>query len=172
MVACSDDDPAPMMNTLDVSITSTSDAECGESTGSIMASATGASGSVSFAIDGNNFQNSGTFDNLPPGEYVVTAKDQEGNTGVSDPMMVLSGVSFSTAIQPIIDANCAVSGCHDGSRSDIPNWSIKNNVLSNASKIKSRTTAKTMPPPNSGRSITDEQISLIACWVDDGAPDN
>lgn len=80
-------------------------------------------------------------------------------------------VSYANDIRPILDANCQVSGCH-GSNSGIPSWATYNDVSANASTIKSRTSAKTMPPSSSGKSLTDEQIQLIADWVDEGALNN
>lgn len=176
MSSCSDEeeDPMPTNRSITVNVTGTSNASgCEEATGSLMATAMSDNGgSFSYSIDGNNFQNSGSFSNLLPGEYTVTARDEDGNIGTSEPVMILSGVSFAATIQPIINANCAISGCHDGNRGDIPDWSVKSNVIANASNIKSQTSSKNMPPPDSGGSLTDEQIALIACWVDDGAPDN
>jgi hypothetical protein len=51
-------------------------------------------------------------------------------------------------------------------------WSIKSNVIANASKSKKQISAKAMPPSSAGSSLTDEQIVFIACWVDEGALDN
>jgi len=173
--ACGEEDePGPVDESIMVNITNNTNAGgCGEMNGSLTATATSDnSDSFTFSVDGNNFQSSGSFNNLAPGEYTVTARDEDGNIGTSDPVRVLSGVSFAATIQPIINTNCAISGCHDGSRGDTPDWSDKSNVIANASRIKSQTSAKTMPPSSSDRSLTDEQIDLIACWADDGAPDN
>jgi hypothetical protein len=79
--------------------------------------------------------------------------------------------SYSMDIRPILDANCQVSGCH-GSNASLPSWATYETVSANASLIKSKTSDKIMPPPSSGGSLTDEQIQLIADWVDDGALNN
>ncbi|MCX8489943.1 MAG: 2-polyprenyl-6-methoxyphenol hydroxylase, partial [Cyclobacteriaceae bacterium] len=71
-------------------------------------------------------------------------------------------------IKPIIDTNCAISGCHvsGGIRTDLSQLSV---IQSSASSIKTRTGNKSMPI---GRTLTQAQIDQIACWVDDGALNN
>lgn len=82
-----------------------------------------------------------------------------------------SVISFSSDIQPIIQNNCAVSGCHvsNTSQADF----TKNEIIeSNANSIKSRTSNGTMPPPGSGLTLSKKQIDAIACWVDNGGKIN
>ncbi len=168
--SCSKDDPEPT-SAVTINIDSTTDADgCDSSNGNIVVSATGGDGNFTYSIDNNNFQSSNTFNNLAPGDYEITAKDGEGKTATAE-AKILSGVSLSNAIIPIINANCAVSNCHDGSQS-IPNFTVKSNIISRAGNIRSLTGSKTMPPPSSGRSLTDSEIALIDCWVNDGAADN
>jgi hypothetical protein len=80
-------------------------------------------------------------------------------------------VSYANDIRPILDTNCQVSGCH-GSNAGIPSWATYETVSANAANIKSKTGDKIMPPATSGKSLTDEQIQMIADWVDDGAQNN
>lgn len=84
------------------------------------------------------------------------------------PVFDCTGVTWSTAISPIISSSCAISGCH------VPGTGRQNflfdaNVQANASEIKIRTGNRTMPKVGS---LTDQQISQIACWVDAGAAIN
>ena len=80
-------------------------------------------------------------------------------------------VSLSSDVQSIISSNCAISGCHvSGARS--PNLSEKQNIISQASRIKQRTASRSMPPPGSGITLTDEEIATLGCWADQGANDN
>ncbi|NNV58023.1 beta strand repeat-containing protein, partial [Limnovirga soli] len=53
---------------------------CGNNEGRIQVTANGGTGSLDFSIDGVNFQGSGTFNKLPPGDYVVTVRDANGCT--------------------------------------------------------------------------------------------
>jgi len=80
-------------------------------------------------------------------------------------------VSYISDIRPILDTNCQVSGCH-GSNPGIPSWATYETVSASAGSIKSRTGSGSMPPASSGKSVTDEQVQLIADWVDDGAQNN
>ena len=79
--------------------------------------------------------------------------------------------TYSQVIQPIIAANCALSGCHDGGNT-LPNWTIFDNVQANAQLIKTRTSNRTMPPSNASVNLTAQEIDDIACWVDSGAQNN
>jgi len=83
-----------------------------------------------------------------------------------------NSVTFSGDIQPIIVANCALSGCHDGSNPSLPDWTVFSNVQSKAQLIKFRTGNRTMPPSNAGVQLTSDEIDAISCWVDDGALNN
>lgn len=82
-----------------------------------------------------------------------------------------SGASFSLSIAPIIDANCAVTGCHINGQQQ-PTLISYEQISSYAGKIKLRTSNGTMPPPESGNRLEQLEIDKIACWVDDGALDN
>ncbi len=60
------------------------------------------------------------------------------------------------------------SDCH-GMNSSIPNWEIFSEVQSNAALIKTKTRDRSMPKIGS---LTQSQIDLITCWVDQGAKNN
>lgn len=80
-------------------------------------------------------------------------------------------VSLSGDVLPIIQANCAIEGCHV-TGTGLPDYTSKQTVLELASRIKTRTGNGTMPPANAPTSLTLEEINTIACWVDQGAEDN
>lgn len=82
-------------------------------------------------------------------------------------------VSFTLNIKPIITNYCATSGCHVlGAQS--PNFSDDNEVKSQADggRIKARLIDQNDMPPAGNASPTSEEISLIKCWLDAGAPLN
>ncbi|WPP49331.1 SprB repeat-containing protein [Catalinimonas niigatensis] len=149
---------------------STTSSECGETEGSIVIDASGGTAPYSYSLDGENFQSENEFSALTSGNYTLTVKDANGCT-TELTANVNSGISFSARISDIISTNCAVSGCHVAGTGRL-NFNEKSNILDNANTIKSRTGSKVMPPPDSGRSLSDDQIQAIACWVDDGAIDN
>lgn len=114
----------------------------------------------------DNYQASNVWGNLAAGRHSIWVEDANRCFfGVY--VQVSSGVSFSETIKPIIDNNCAVGGCHDGTQS--PDLTTFNGIKANATAIKAVTTDKSMPLNNS---LSPDQINQIACWVDDGALNN
>lgn len=75
--------------------------------------------------------------------------------------------SYQTQIDPVISQNCAVSGCHADLQEPLLN--DVNAVQNFASKINNVVQNGTMPPTGS---LSDEDINLINCWINQGALDN
>lgn len=247
MVACTNDSEEPDPGTLcndgpQLSLVSQTNTSCGLAVGSIVVNATGGSGTLSFSIDGLNFQTSGEFNNLAANNYSVMVKDgnnctdeisvvvgndngvnfninstdagcktsngtitisasggprpysyklDAGGTYQSDSVFTNlaagdyeifvkdandcesnqsttlgTGIQFS-AVKSLVQTNCAISGCYAGTVS--PNLSTDAGIQNNAGRVKARTSAGTMPPPSSGKSLSTQEKERIACWVDDGA---
>ena len=81
---------------------------------------------------------------------------------VCDPLL-----NWQDDILPIMKESCATSGCHDGiSRRD---WTDYNEVKRYATSIKQRTVDRSMP--FDGPPLSQDEVNLIACWVDAGAPE-
>ena len=76
--------------------------------------------------------------------------------------------SFQTEIKPIVDANCAVSGCHV-SNAQSPPLASYTEIKNKANRVKATTGATSMPKNGT---LTAQQIKLIADWVDAGSPNN
>jgi hypothetical protein len=113
----------------------------------------------------NNF-----FGNLKADIYAITIKDAAScitNLNITIEQ-VNTNTSWTNDILPIIKANCAVNGCHDGkTRID---YRLYPNALKNAPNIKLYTQDGRMP--FDGLALSQSQIDLIACWVNEGAPEN
>ena len=169
-ISCSNPGSTPDCEAPVLTITATIGTLCGSSNGSITATASGGQGKLTFSKDGLSFQESGNFTNLLSGIYAITVRDESGCTA-SKAATVFTGISFAAFIKPIIDNNCAVAGCHVAG-TGLPNWTILSEIQLRASGIKALTGSRVMPPPGSNRSLTDQQIERIACWVNDGAIDN
>ncbi|MEP5613416.1 MAG: hypothetical protein ABJP45_14285 [Cyclobacteriaceae bacterium] len=150
---------------------SSSESDCGDDNGTISANATGGNNVYTFSLDGGASQDSGQFGGVPSGSHSVVVTDGTGCSATLS-IVVNTDVSWSSDIMPIINSNCAVSGCHNVDDSSIPNWTNLSEVQNNASNIKTRTGNKSMPEAGSGLTLTDDEIELIACWVDDGARNN
>ena len=92
----------------------------------------------------------------------------------------LPKISFSARILPIIQSNCAKSGCHDGEEQfSLNNFEqIKNKVKSgnpHQSELYNNMIylddARVMPPPPD-QPLTEEQLKLIYTWILQGAENN
>ncbi len=79
-------------------------------------------------------------------------------------------VSLATEVMPLLLAECTFSGCHNGDNGSSRDWTNKANVLAKAGAIKARTQNGSMP--RSPGALSQNEIDLIACWVDNGALDN
>lgn len=82
-----------------------------------------------------------------------------------------STASLANDIMPILQQNCAISGCHV-SGTGRANFTVKATVIQFASQIRANTQSGVMPPSSSGQTITEAEKSLISCWVSNGAKDN
>jgi len=165
---CTDELSVSIENTGGVNLTEviTNNAGCGTTDGSIRVNATGGMEPYSYQINNGEVQIANTFEGLGLGTYSVAVIDQNGCESAQS-VEINSGVSYEASIKSIIENNCAISGCHNGSVS--PNLTSFSTIQSRASSIKTKTGNKSMPK---GSSLSQQQIDLISCWVNDGALNN
>ena len=86
-------------------------------------------------------------------------------------------VSYSNHIAPLIKAKCSTglgpgTGCHDAW---ILTYDGVKGSADNGSLIRTIVIDKTMPkiPNNFGiEDLTDEEINILICWVENGSPNN
>ena len=123
-----------------------------------------------FQLGNGSFSSSNSFNGLKTGSHSITVQDNSNcrvTLSVSIPRGS-SGTSWTNDIKPIMEKHCATSGCHNGvSRST--NFREYSSAKTYAGSIKSKTRDKSMPFDGS---LTQSQIDLISCWVDDGALQN
>ena len=143
-----------------------SESGCGTSNGSISVMAVDGTPPYEYALNSDPFQSEAVFNQLGAGEYTVRVRDSE-DCETSQSVQVLTGISWDLDVSSIITNNCALPSCHGGTQS--PDLREFQNVVNNAERIKTRTGNGTMPP---NATLSDTEIQHIACWVDDGAPDN
>jgi hypothetical protein len=157
-------------NTLSVAVVTTTESGCGHSEGSVQLSAAGGEAAYSYSLDGEAYQEEGIFEGLEAKEYTAHVKDAAGCVE-TEAFAIKSGISFDASVKSIIETNCAISGCHVAGtgRSDLTQFS---EIQKRASTIKNYTQSGYMPPQSSGKSLSNEEIAAIACWVNDGAPQN
>ena len=153
--------------TIDADITA--DNSCLGSNGSVTINVTTGSPPYAYRLGNGTLSDNNSFSGLATGTYSISVKDFIGcsvTLSVTVPRG-LSGVSWTNEIKPIMENSCALSGCHNGSsRSDLRTFE---NAKFHAKSIKSKTQDRSMPREGT---LTQQQIDIIACWVDDGAPQN
>lgn len=139
---------------------------CKTSNGMLTVNAVDGTAPYQFKLGTGSFTTNPVFSDLPAGEYDLVVNDASG-CEVSQHLTVGSGVSYSATVSGIIKNNCAVSGCHAGTQA--PDFRVFKNIHDNAAQIKTLTGNRTMPQNGT---LSQEQIDLIGCWVDDGALEN
>ena len=101
-------------------------------------------------------------------------KDDDDTDPTPDTCTTLAA-SFSADVMPIIELTCAIPDCHVAGfdSGDFTTYEGVKERVDNGS-FATRVTNQSMPPSNTlgPESLTDDEIELINCWVDDGAEDN
>jgi hypothetical protein len=157
---------------LSVSASSQSDTECLTNNGVVTLAPSGGTPPYTYKF-GNSiaFVSNPVFNGVAPGTYIVTVKDTEGCTAGTSVTVARgdTGISWSAEIQDIINTNCAITNCHNGSRS--PNLTTLTGIQNNKNQIRTVTSNRSMPPSDRP-ALSSEQIQKIVCWIDDGAKNN
>jgi len=150
-----------------------SDTECLDNNGSIQINPSGGTPPYEYKLSTGAFSDVSLFNGLAPGNYSIAVRDDADCVFVKG-VTVSKGdsqTSLANDIRPIIEAKCAITGCHSGSQS--PNLTSSTNIISNANQIKSLTQSGQMPKSSSSAgALTAAQKAMIACWVDEGAKNN
>lgn len=92
----------------------------------------------------------------------------------------LTEICFESEVQPIINSNCAVSGCHDGSDGDLPVLITYNDIMREVKAgdpgdseiyevITENPGSEDFMPPSPRTPLTSEQIAIIETWILEGA---
>ncbi|MEO7923030.1 MAG: hypothetical protein ABIR30_05080 [Chitinophagaceae bacterium] len=152
-----------------VSITPTANIPCQlPNTGAIAASASGGNGVYTYSLNGGAFQSSGTFSNLPAGNYTVTAKD--GNTCTGSGSDVVSNAPAGplfTQVRTVLQNNCVP--CHNNVQQEGGmNWTIDCNIVTFKDRIQARAVnGNPSPMPPTGLLPISER-QKITNWINAG----
>ncbi len=150
------------------------DTDCLTNNGSVTITANDGLAPYSITLSGTTITtNPATFENLAPGTYNFSVTDAEGCVFpvAATVDQGATGISYNGTILAILEAKCNFSGCHP----DNGDWFTYSTAKNNASLIKTRTGNGSMPKDDGvgkGGDLSADQIKLIACWVDGGAPEN
>ncbi len=144
--------------------------QCTNPNGSITVTASGGTAPYTFQFGTTGFTSSNVFNNVKQGTYNLIVKD------ATDCQKVIAvtvprentNTSYLNTVKPILDISCNLASCHLGGSRDLTDFQRLKNL---AASVKSRTANKSMPPSGSSQ-LTQSQIDLIGCWVDDGALNN
>ena len=104
----------------------------------------------------------------------ITACDKKvGKAPEPEPLPTINcdTITYTKYIKSIVDGNCALGGCHDGSNSN-PDFRTYEVVKdrAEAGRIKARAfdeSSSRMPPP-SNPALTAAQKELLDCWLNNG----
>ena len=88
------------------SLLSPVDASCGKNNGTIAVVASGGTGPYHYSLAGGSFQDKAIFENLAPGDYIVTVKDDRGYTGIAQATIISIPV-------PAIDISVTAASCRN-----------------------------------------------------------
>lgn len=80
-------------------------------------------------------------------------------------------MSYATDIKPIIDAKCVTCHTTGASQGDFQTHAVVKTKVDNGSFKNRVFTLKDMPPGGSP-ALTEEELSKIKCWMEQGSMDN
>jgi hypothetical protein len=153
-----------------VDLVTEANSECVDFNGALNIVVNETNGPYEFQLDSGEFFTADRIENISHGDHYLTIRDADGCnlTRLVTIGREATGVSWEDDILPIMTGYCATTGCHNGVH--LPrDWRVYSQVKTFASTIRKRTQDKSMPAEGS---LTEAQIALIACWIDDGAPLN
>jgi SprB repeat len=141
--------------------------------GTITVNASGGSGTYQYKLDAGGFGANPVFQNVKAGSHTIVVKDEAEcivtvTTSVSKG---ITGINYVDDILPIFESKCQFPGCHP----DNGDWFTYSVAKNHAGDIKGKTASGAMPKGGTaapGGALSASQIARIACWVDDGAPQN
>lgn len=108
---------------------------------------------------------------------ILVSCKNETTPPIIDESTIPSGICFDGDILPLVQSNCAKSGCHTGGDED-PDLSNYNNIMKLVkagdplnSKLYKYAIGSEMPPPPD-QPLNLEQVTLIYGWIKQGALNN
>lgn len=143
--------------------------ECIGGNGSVVIEVSEGTPPYAYKFGDGAFAASNTIEELAHGNYSVLLKDGNGCTVALNIVVPkgVTGTSWQHDIKPLITTYCALSGCHNGQSR--PDLRLYDKAKQYASQIKTLTQNRSMPFEGT---LTQDQIDIIACWVDEGALNN
>lgn len=137
----------------------------GQSLGTITVTSPIGSG-YTYSIDGNNFQASTNFFNLPAGNFTLTAKNADGCKGTASITINGYGPNFYN-VRTIVNGYCGP--CHlNGAVSGGKNFDLDNDIVNSWDRIKIRAVDGIPTFMPQGGQLTAADKQKIVNWVNAG----
>ncbi|WP_373522506.1 hypothetical protein [Aquiflexum sp.] len=145
----------------------TTDSGCNLENGAIIIEPSGGVAPFAYRLNDGLATLTNAFFGLSSGNYKVDIID---NTGCSttQTVQVSNGIRFGAIIKPIIETNCALTGCHLD-QGNIT-FAVFANIQVRTADIIARIQSGNMP--KNGPRLNQADIDAIVCWVNDGALEN
>jgi hypothetical protein len=93
-----------------------------------------------------------------------------GGGGTSLDCNTVTNKAYAANVSPIIQASCAISGCHDAGSINGPGQLTTYTEVFNARTV-IQTAVSTGTMPKTGSLATSQKNSIL-CWIEGGAPNN
>lgn len=78
-------------------------------------------------------------------------------------------VSWSKSVKPLFETECAITGCHVANSSQQLRLGTYEQVQASQSDVREQVSDRKMPRVSP---LSEKEIFLITCWIDQGARDN
>jgi hypothetical protein len=145
------------------------DNSCSSNSGSILVEASAGTRPIQYQLEDRPYQTDSVFYQLDKGIYQVKVKDANGcqyqlfaRVEHGD-----TRISYGNKVQPVISQYCSMAGFHNGDVGVTTNFTQFNIVKTYGMILIGYASMQHRQPP-----LPQQQIDLIRCWVEDGAPNN
>ena len=102
--------------------------------------------------------------------FISISCSKSSGGGTSLDCNTVSNKAFNADVSPIIQASCAITGCHEAGSINGPGPLTNYSQVFNArTTIQSAVSSGSMPKTGS---ISTSQKNSILCWIQSGAPNN
>lgn len=113
---------------------------------------------------------------LTSGSLLINCKKEKAEDPITQDPAQCDPVSFATDVQPILNNNCAFSGCHSQASSadgiNLSSHSGATAVGTNKLVGSIKHDNGYSPMPKNSPKLSASDIKKIECWVLDGRPNN
>ncbi len=141
---------------------------CDVADGTLTIEATGGDGKYQYKVGKEDFQSSPYFIELAAGTYEIIVMDGAG-CSVYENHQIFSNISYFSNIKPLITRGCVADECHAG-KNELLDMTDLEAIREGDSLIIEKIVNGN--PISKNGTLTEDEVKMITCWLEDGAPDN